>query len=95
MDDAPLTLDDFADRVGQAFDVETEAGPVSLSLAAATALPPSPREGGSFRLEFEGPLQPELEQRIYRFRLDRGPADIFLVPIARTESAMLYEAIFF
>ena len=95
MGDAPLTLDDFAGRVGESVEVETEAGPVSLALAEAGALAPSGREGGSFRLEFEGPLQPELEQSIYRFRMDRGPTDIFLVPIARTESAMRYEAIFF
>jgi len=95
MSEAPLTLEDFAGSVGRPLSVATDGGPVSLTLAEATPLPASPREGGSFRLEFEGPLQPELEQRIYTFDLERGATDIFIVPIARTESAMRYEAIFF
>ena len=95
MGEAPLTLDDFAGRVSETLTVETESGPVSLLLAEAQPLPPSPRAGGSFRLEFEGPLQPELEQRIYLFQLGRGPTEIFIVPIARTQSAMRYEAVFF
>jgi hypothetical protein len=95
LSDAPLTLEDFAGSVGCTLSVETESGSVALALIEASALPPSAREGGSFRLELEGPLQPELEQRIYTFDLERGPTEIFIVPIARTESAMRYEAIFF
>jgi hypothetical protein len=95
MSDTRITLEDFAGSVGRTLSVETDAGPVSLTLAEATPLPASPRDGGSFRLELEGPLLPELEQRIYIFDLKRGPTEIFIVPIARTESAMRYEAIFF
>ena len=94
-DEAPLTLDDFTGLVGRAMTVERPEGPVDLTLAEAQPLPPSPREGGAFRLEFEGPLQPELGQGIYGFRLDRGPTEIFIVPIARTDEAMRYEAIYF
>ena len=95
MSETPLTLEDFAGGVGRPLSVQTDSAPVALTLAEATPLPASPREGGSFRLEFEGPLQPELGQGIYRFDLERGPTDIFIVPIARTDSAMRYEAIFF
>jgi hypothetical protein len=95
MSEAVLTLDDFADAVGQSVTVATPAGPVTLTLAAAKPLPASPREGGAFRLEFEGPLQPELEQAIHTFQLEQGPVEIFIVPIARTAEAMRYEAIFF
>lgn len=90
-----LTLDDFAGQVGQTLTLETEDGTVPVALVGAQKLPHSPREGGSFRLEFEGPLEPELEQRTYVFQLDRGPTEIFIVPIARTPSAMRYEAVYF
>ena len=93
--EAPLTLGDFAGLAGQAVTVETPAGPVDLTLAEAQPLADSPREAGAFRLEFEGPLQPELEQGIYAFRLARGSTEIFIVPVARTAEAMRYEAIFF
>ena len=95
MSEAPLTLEDFAGEIGQTVSAETEHGPVALSLAEAGPLRDSPRQGGGFRLEFEGPLQPELEQRIYTFGMSRGPTEIFIVPIARTPSAMRYEAVFF
>jgi uncharacterized protein DUF6916 len=90
-----LTLADFSVHQGEAFAVEAEGGPVPLLLAEAKALPESPREGGAFRLEFEGPLQPELGQGVYRFRLGERDDDIFIVPIARTAEAMRYEAVFF
>lgn len=89
-----LTLDDFAGQVGDTVTLEADDGEVPVALVAAHPLPRSPREGGSFRLEFEGPLQPELRQRTYVFQLDRGPTAIFIVPIARTASGMRYEAVF-
>jgi hypothetical protein len=96
MSDLPiLTLDDFAGSVGQALTVETDDGDVSLVLTVAEALSDSAREGGAFRLEFEGPLQHELAQGIYGFQLAQAPTDIFIVPIARTATAMRYEAVFF
>ena len=57
--------------------------------------PGSVREDGGFRLEFHGPLQPELGQGIYRFLIGGRPSEIFIVPIERTADAMKYEAIFF
>ena len=91
----PLTVDDFTPHRGEAFAVEADGGPVPLVLAEAKALSDSGREGGAFRLEFEGPLQPQLGQGIYRFRRGERADDIFIVPIARTAEAMRYEAVFF
>ena len=90
-----LALDDFAPHRGQPFAVEAPGGGVELVLAEARELPGSVREEGGFRLEFEGPLQPELGQGVYRFLVGGQPSDIFLVPIARTAEAMRYEAIFY
>ena len=95
MTEAPLTLADFAPAVGKTVRVETHSGPFELVLAQAQELPRSAREGGSFRLEFQGPLQPVLGQGIYRFVVDGRPSDIFIVPVARTAEAMRYEAIFY
>jgi hypothetical protein len=48
-----------------------------------------------FRLEFLGPTDPILPQRIYRLEHEAlGALDIFLVPIARDAGGTTYEAIF-
>jgi hypothetical protein len=70
-------------------------GAVDLVLVAAQPLSGSVRDGGGFRIEFEGPLQPELAQGIYNFHVGGRPREIFIVPIARTAGAMRYEAVFF
>ena len=95
MSDSPLTLDDFAGRVGATLTVEVEDSTVPLVLAVAEPLSSSGRQGGAFRLELDGPLQLELGQGTFIFRLDRGLTEIFIVPIARTAEAVRYEAIFF
>lgn len=91
----PLTFGDFAPHCGKPFGVEAPGGTIELILAEAQELPGSVRDGGSFRLEFHGPLQPELGQGVYRFLVGGRPNDIFLVPIARTADEMRYEAIFY
>jgi hypothetical protein len=95
MTERSLALDDFAPLRGRSFAIEAPGGGVELVLAEAQALPGSVREAGGFRLEFEGPLQPELGQGVYRFLVGGQPSDIFLVPIARAAEAMRYEAIFY
>jgi hypothetical protein len=90
-----LTIADFAPRRGGRVGVE--AGPLRLDfiLAEVQELPPSPRPGGAFRLEFHGPAQPLLAQGIYRFHLDRERHDIFIVPVGAAAGLVRYEAIFF
>ena len=95
MDSAALTFGDFEPHCGKKLAVEAPDGPVELVLAEATELSRSVRKEGGFRLEFHGPLQPELGQGIYRFLVGGRPSEIFIVPIERTADAMKYEAIFF
>ena len=90
-----LSLDDFCDAVGERFDVEADGESHSLELIEASALPPSAREGGSFRLEFRGPFEPILPQAIYAFRRAGEAREIFIVPIARDAEGTRYEAVFY
>ena len=98
MDD--LTGQMFLPHVGSEFRVD---GPgagddVSLRLAAVRDLgsqPNAPRVK-PFALEFAGPPEPRLEQRIYRLRHETlGSLEIFLVPIGFDAAGGLqYEAVF-
>ena len=90
-----LTITDFAPHRGQAFGVQTAQGSLPLLLVQAQELPGSIRDGGGFRLEFHGPLQPALGQGMYRMQIGGQPTDIFIVPIGTTPQQMRYEAIFF
>ena len=91
-----LTIDDFASRRGKAIRLKAAGGQVlELKLAEVQALPPSGRDGGAFRLEFHGPLQPILPQATYRFDLGGDGSDIFIVPVGQTPQAIRYEAIFY
>ena len=90
-----LSIDDFSPHIGAGFTFEAQGGPVALVLADAMSLPDSGREGGAFRLDFEGPLQPALDQGIYPVRWNEHADDIFIVPIGRTATTMRYEAVFF
>lgn len=89
-----LTLADFTPRVGKR--VEVQAGPtrVPLTLGAAQGLPDSGRAGGSFRLEFFGPLDALLGQGTFAFQLGRESFNIFIVPLGPTPNGMRYEALF-
>lgn len=90
-----LKFDDFASHVGQAYEVMVGGGSFRLRLDEAQPLPGSPREGGGFRLLFRGPFEPQLSQGSYVFR-HRGNADqIFVVPVARDQRGVAYEAIFY
>lgn len=90
-----LTIDDFRPSLRQLIPVETLSGPVQLKLVEIQELPPSNRAGGSFRLEFHGPLQPFLVQASYVFRIGRSRCPIFIVPLGPAGPAMRYEAVFY
>jgi hypothetical protein len=89
-----MNWDYFSERQGSAFRVESEEEPVTLTLETAQRYDQSPREGGSFRLEFHGPLEPVLQQDVHRFAADGEAFDMFIVPIRRDPTGMVYEAIF-
>lgn len=89
----------FDPHLNQSFDLELAADQrLALELVETRALggetvPDAKRK--PFALTFRGPLQPALPQQIYALS---GPAferlEIFLVPVGRDASGMLYEAVF-
>ena len=92
---ATLTLETFSGAVGEAYEVEAGGAAHALTLVSATPLANSGREGGSFRLEFQGSAETVLPQAIYGFRREGFAEEIFIVPIARDAQGTRYEAVFF
>jgi hypothetical protein len=99
---ASLTHDDFERRVGEPFRLtrDGDAGPGTLELRllrvdAAPVRDRLPRARTPFSLVLVGPGDPVLPQKIYRLENESlGRVDIFLVPIARDERGVRYEAVF-
>ena len=89
-----LSLADFEGFVGEPHEVVFADGTVPVVLEKAEELPRSMREAGAFRLEWRGPAEPVLVQAVYRFRRSEQLFDMFIVPVGRDSSGMLYEAIF-
>jgi hypothetical protein len=90
-----MTLADFSGRIGKMFNVHVAGQMVPLRLDALQELPGSKREGGSFRLEFIGPLNPQLGQGIFPFLIGSDQYAIFIVPLGPREQGMRYEAVFY
>lgn len=90
-----LSLDDFATVVGERYEMEAGATAVPVELIEASPLDDSGREGGSFRLEFRGPVEPAFQQGTFTFRRDGEAHDIFVVAIGRDQAGTRYEAVFF
>jgi len=92
-----LTIEMFADKLGQAFILEEEDVPaIEFTLSEATPLrnfANLPREPFSLIFVTRG-IEP-LPQRIYALRhADLGLRSIFLVPIGRKDDEVSYQAIF-
>jgi hypothetical protein len=90
-----IRLGDFDQRVGKTFNVQAAGHNVPMVLRACQELPGSKREGGAFRLEFAGPLAPQLGQGIFSFHIDSDQYGIFIVPIGETTRSRRYEAVYF
>lgn len=90
-----LAQGDFEHRIGKTFIVQAAGQNVPLVLRAFQALPGSKRAGGGFRLEFSGPLTPQLGQGVFAFHIDRDQLGIFIVPVGETERSRRYEAVFY
>jgi hypothetical protein len=93
-----LTREAFEPRKGEAFKLthETASGELELKLASVqgTGLQ-GKAEREQFSLHFHGPRSPVLPQQIYHLEnAELGAMDLFLVPIARDEQGMIYEAVF-
>jgi hypothetical protein len=96
------TVVTFAPHVGEPFSVAFDDRAVTLELVEASPasdrLAENARRAGlrePFSLQFRGPGDPFLRQRIYRLEHDAlGALDIFLVPIGADGDGFRYEAVF-
>ena len=89
-----LTFDDFAGRLGKAYDILVQGQRLPVVLDEAQQLPGGARQGGAFRLVFRGPFQPVLPQGIYPIQTGSETHDMFIVAIGQTPAGIQYEAIF-
>lgn len=90
-----LTPSDCLSFVGKEFTLADGEISLTLILQSVETLTPSTREGGAFSLQFVGPKDPELVQRIYHVsQKDFGEMDVFMVPIAARDGGIVYESIF-
>lgn len=90
-----LSLDDFAPAIGEGFEMVVGDAVYPAELIEASPLNDSGREGGSFRLEFRGPVDPAFKQGTFIFRRNGEAHEIFVVAIGRDEAGTRYEAVFF
>lgn len=92
-----LTKDTFEPVKGSMFQLAIENGPaipLELAYVAGNGLQGRARRE-QFSLRFRGPATPALVQHIYRLEhATLGTLEIFLVPIAKDASGMIYEAVF-
>ena len=94
-----LVFEDFKDRVGSIFTLcESEVPRIPLELHEATLLPANfapPGVRPPFSLRFIGVGEMILPQRLYRlWHAETGEVTIFLVPIAKGQGGVTYEATF-
>lgn len=94
-----LTIDDFADKAGQAFKLTAGEAVLDLTLTSVTpgrhkAPPGAPR--APFSLFFDGTTGRLCPQDTYTLKHETmGALDIFLVPIAANQDGTYrYQAVF-
>lgn len=92
------TLETFAPLLGSDFEIDLRGGPpIVLRLVAADPARPACEAGARepFSIEFVGPSEPLLAQGTYPFsERSLGAFELFIVPIARDERGVRYEAVF-
>lgn len=94
-----FTQKEFSDHLNTKFSLDLDGqGEMTLELFEVEGYPKTPEEQQKmerFSLLFRGPRDPQLPQRLYSFKHDQlGQLDLFIVPISRSESASVYEAVF-
>jgi hypothetical protein len=90
-----MTADDFDGLEEKTFEIVSTDPRIRLELIEVRKLGQSERDGGSFSLLWQGPLDPMLEQATYRVsQAGIGDHEIFLVPVAEKPEGYQYEAIF-
>lgn len=89
------TAEQFAQFDGQEFLVKTGEAAVSLKLIEVKKMGSGEREGGAFSLLWQGPAEPALMQEMHLLsHSEAGEHEVFLVPVARLQAGIQYEAIF-
>jgi hypothetical protein len=98
-----LTHDDFLKWLHQKYEIHHNGATLEVELTECRTLPYPGRkdaERAPFAVIFRGPLQPVLEQRIYKLECKKlegssaDPLEIFIVPVGRDAVGMRYEAVF-
>lgn len=92
-----FTCSTFRPLVGDVFRLEAEGGSVDLELREAYEAGPQTAAGRRvpFSIEFLGPPEPVLPQRIYALtHPELDSFDLFLVPLGPDGGRMRYEAVF-
>ena len=94
-----LTLEMFADKIGDSFALDgPEAPPIGLTLTEAAALQNHNPAGAArepFSLLFTTTGNFVLPQQLYALRHETlGPLTIFLVPVGREGDTVTYQAVF-
>jgi hypothetical protein len=94
---APLTEAEFSKHLNTKFRVASEQ-PIELELTEVKGyLSKAHEQSGMERFSafFNGPREPFLPQRVYALEHDQmGAFELFLVPLARDENGVRYEAVF-
>ena len=90
-----LRCEDFEPHLHSPFDLRAGDANAALELIEVRRLPVHATARPPFALLFRGAGTTIWPQRIYRLsRTGLDTLDIFLVPVARDESGVMYEAIF-
>lgn len=91
----PLTRDDFSGCLESVFRLGPASGDqLELTLQQVSEPVNCPGQE-SFSIILHGPAEKQLQQGMYAFEHDRlGLQEIFIVPVARDEQGINYEAIF-
>ena len=91
-----LTLDHFADKIGQPFRLRTdEDQKIELKLIEVTPVGQPINDRQQFSIVFQGPRDSVPEQRTYHVEHDvLGGIDLFLVPIFGDDEIVRCEAVF-
>lgn len=93
-----LTEQEFSRHLNSQFQLKLEDRTIELKLVAVKSYMPGVNEQAGmerFSIYFDGAPDYQLPQKLYHLEhADMGGLDIFLVPIARDEKAVHYEAVF-
>ena len=93
-----LSIQNFAGAANQEFEISMGEAAMRVTLIEVKPLPTKPFPGmlrEPFSLLFKSASPVILPQRIYRLKNPAlGAVDIFLVPVAQDQGAIVYEAVF-